>query len=187
MVAMPMLIICPVNLMVPIVAEATPRYFFSTALITEFVFRRRKNQKPDSKNNQADDDISVAVGITKECQHNKSDYNDSHAQGGQDTGIILVGKPPGKCCHQHHDRRLCDQDGACFQRLHPFAVLKVKAQHKGNGKGGCIVDEGGKVGKSKDAVVFRKAEYSAPDKSSAVPPGRILPVPAKPEDVKMKA
>lgn len=45
-VAMPILIACPVSLMVPVVAEACPKYFLSTELIMILVFGEEKIPNP---------------------------------------------------------------------------------------------------------------------------------------------
>ena len=62
---MPMLTIWPVRRMVPTVAEATPRNFFSTALIMELVLGDENSPKPVPRITRLEIIYPLAVALSR--------------------------------------------------------------------------------------------------------------------------
>ena len=87
--------------------------------------------------------------LSKKGKHDESHNNDSHSCGGENPWIVAIRKFARNGSNDGHENRLSDKDHACIPGGKTQYILKIKAEQKGNGKGGGIINQGRQVRKGK--------------------------------------
>ena len=123
---------------------------------------RRKKRKPDPQQSQTAYNAVKRRIRSDKNQSGKADHRDRHADGRNDAGLVAIGQPPGQRREDRLQQGFDDQNKAGLGRRKSLDVLQIKTQQESDREGGAIMNQSGKIGKSKNPVAHKQVKIDEP-------------------------